>query len=201
MATKNYQKPQTYEKMTDEEKINLYRGLAIILLGLMFFLFFLRWCFINNTEYGVEASCNGWNFICMSFSWNFKSPNSVFGDMASPFNYYAHELTVTLTIMTMIVFYLTLILVALAVLHLKKPNRILALSSLIVSIVYSVTLLGAFIVALIMNASDILPFYCSGNPACSIQSLIIIPFLVSVLIVIINALLLRKLTPKKEEEE
>jgi hypothetical protein len=201
MATKNYKKTNVSEKMTDEEKINLYRGLSIILLGLMFIFFFFGWCYVYNTKYGVEVGCNGWNFICMSFCWNFKSANSAFGDMAVPFYCYAKYYVIVLEILTTIIFYLTLVLVALACINLKKPNRLVTNISMIVSIVYSVVILGAFVTALIMNASDILPFYCSGNPACSIQSMIIFPFLLSILILIVNILLRNKLTPKKVEEE
>lgn len=201
MATKNYKKEKTYEKMTDEEKINLYRGLAVILLGLMFVFFFFGWCYIYNTGYGVEVGCNGWNFICMSFSWNFKSANRAFGDMAVPFYWYAEYFVVILEILTTIVFYLTIVLLILACFNLKKPHRILVKISLILSIVYAVTFLGAFITALAMNGSDILPSYCSGNPKCSVQSLIIFPFLLSVLIIVVNALLLKKLSPKEVEEQ
>ena len=201
MASKNYKKSDFTEKMTDEEKINLYRGLIPILLGLMFVFFFFGWCYIYNTKYGVEVGCNGWNFICMSFCWNFKSPNSIFGDMAVPFFHYAKYFVIILEILTTIIFYMTLALVALACFNLKKPRRIITKVSLIVSIVYAVIILAAFVTALCMNASDILPGYCSGNPACSIQSLIIFPFLLAVLIIIVNALLLKKLTPKGVTEE
>ena len=119
----NEKKPQTIKQMTEEDRINLCRGAIIILLGLMFIFFFFGWCYVYNTSYGVEVNCSGWNFICMSFSWNFKSTNTVFGDIAVPFYYYAKYYVIVLEVMTTIIFYLTLILVALAAINLKKNSR------------------------------------------------------------------------------
>lgn len=189
----NDNKKQTIKQTTDEERINLCRGAIAILLGLMFIFFFFGWCYVYNTDYGVEVNCSGWNFICMSFCWNFKSTNKVFGDMAVPFYYYAKYYVIVLEIMTTIIFYLTLVLVALAIINLKKVSRKVTKVFLIVSIVYSAMLLAAFITALTMNGSKILPKYCSGNPACSIQSLIIFPFLLSIVIMIINIYMHTKL--------
>ena len=189
----NDNKKQTIKQTTDEERINLCRGAIIILLGLMFIFFFFGWCYVYNTDYGVEVNCSGWNFICMSFCWNFKSTNKVFGDMAVPFYYYAKYYVIVLEIMTTVIFYLTLALVALAILNLKKVSRKVTSIFMVVSIAYSVVLLAAFVTALTMNGSRILPKYCSGNPACSIQSLIIFPFLLSVAIMIINIYMHTKL--------
>ena len=192
---------QTIKQTTNEEKINLCRGAIIILLGLMFIFFFFGWCYVYNTKYGVEVNCSGWNFICMSFCWNFKSSNKVFGDMAVPFYYYAKYYVIVLEVITTIIFYLTLILVALAAINLKKNSRKITTIFMVVSIIYSVTLLAAFITALTMNGSKILPKYCSGNPACSIQSLIIFPFLLSVAIMIINIYLRAKLNKQEIEQK
>ena len=197
----NNTKNQTIKQTTDEEKINLCRGAIIILLGLMFIFFFFGWCYVYNTQYGVEVNCNGWNFICMSFCWNFKSSNAVFGDIAVPFYYYAKYYVIVLQIITTIIFYLTLILVALAAINLKKNSRKITTVFMVVSIIYSVTLLAAFITALTMNGSRILPKYCSNNPACSIQSLIIFPFLLSVAILLINIYLRSKLLKQEIEQE
>ena len=197
----NNTKNQTIKQTTDEEKINLCRGAIIILLGLMFIFFFFGWCYVYNTQYGVEVNCNGWNFICMSFCWNFKSSNAVFGDIAVPFYYYAKYYVIVLQIITTIIFYLTLILVALAAINLKKNSRKIVTVFMVVSIIYSVTLLAAFVTALTMNGSRILPKYCSNNPACSIQSLIIFPFLLSVAILLINIYLRSKLLKQEIEQE
>ena len=195
----NNTKNQTIKQTTDEEKINLCRGAIIILLGLMFIFFFFGWCYVYNTQYGVEVNCNGWNFICMSFCWNFKSSNAVFGDIAVPFYYYAKYYVIVLQIITTIIFYLTLILVALAAINLKKNSRKIVTVFMVVSIIYSVTLLAAFVTALTMNGSRILPKYCSNNPACSIQSLIIFPFLLSVAILIVNMYLRAKLAKQEAQ--
>ena len=184
----NSQNQKTIKSMTDEEKINLYRGIIAALLGLMFIFFFFGWCYVYNKDYGVEVNCSGWNFICMSFCWNFKSANKVFGDISMPFYYYAKYYTIVLEIMTTVIFYLTLALAALAGINLKKPNRKLTTAFMVVSIIYSVLLLAAFITALTMNGSKILPKYCSNNPKCSVDSLIIFPFLLSIAIMVLNIL-------------
>lgn len=196
----NYQKEKTIKEMTKEEKINLYRGMIVVLLGLMLIFFFFGWCYIYNKDYGVEVGCNGWNFICMSFCWNFKSTEKVFGDMAVPFYYYAKYYVIVLEIMTMIIFYLTIILLILACLNLNKVNRTITTVFMFVSIVYSVALLTAFITALTMNGSKILPKYCGGNPKCSVDSLIIFPFLLSLVILIINIVLRNKLAENEIEQ-
>lgn len=196
----NYQKEKTIKEMTKEEKINLYRGMIVVLLGLMLIFFFFGWCYIYNKDYGVEVGCNGWNFICMSFCWNFKSTEKVFGDMAVPFYYYAKYYVIVLEIMTMIIFYLTIILLILACLNLNKVNRTITTVFMFVSIVYSVALLAAFITALTMNGSKILPKYCGGNPKCSVDSLIIFPFLLSLVILIINIVLRNKLAENEIEQ-
>ena len=196
----NYQKEKTIKEMTKEEKINLYRGMIVVLLGLMLIFFFFGWCYIYNKDYGVEVGCNGWNFICTSFCWNFKSTEKVFGDMAVPFYYYAKYYVIVLEIMTMIIFYLTIILLILACLNLNKVNRTITTVFMFVSIVYSVALLAAFITALTMNGSKILPKYCGGNPKCSVDSLIIFPFLLSLVILIINIVLRNKLAENEIEQ-
>ena len=195
----NVQK-QTVKQTPLEEKINLCRGGIIILLGLMFIFFFFGWCYVYNKDYGVEVNCNGWNFICMSFVWDFESPNKVFGDIAMPFYYYAQAYVIVLQIMTTVIFYLTLALVALAVLNLKKVSRKVTTIFMIITFIYSAVLLAAFVTALTMNGSRILPKYCSNNPACSIQSLIIVPFLLSVGILIINLYLRAKLKEQEIEQ-
>lgn len=197
MANKN-QKQQTIKEMTNEEKINLYRGMILVLLGLMLIFFFFGWCYVYNKDYGVEVNCNGWNFICMSFCWDFKSPNKAFGDMAVPFFHYAKYYVIVLEVMTTIIFYLTLALIVLACLNLKKTRRIITTIFMFISIVYSVALLAAFITALTMNGSKILPGYCSGNPKCSVDSLIIFPFLLSIVIMIINIVLRKNLSNEEE---
>ena len=197
MVNDSLKKPQSVE-LTDEDKINLYRGLIPILLGLMLIFFFFGWCYVYNKDYGVEVNCNGWNFICMSFCWKFSSSNKVFGDIAVPFYYYAKYYTIVLTVMTTIIFYLTLILITLALINLKKPKRIITTIFMAISILYSVVFLAAFITALTMNGSRILPKYCNKNPACSIQSLIIFPFLLSIVIMVVNILLRVKLASNKE---
>ena len=195
------QKTKNVKEMGEEEKINLYRGMIAILLGLMLVFFFFGWCYIYNKDYGVEVNCSGWNFICMSFSWNFKSPNQAFGDIAVPFFHYAKYYVIVLEIMTTVIFYLTLILIALACFNLKKVSRLITTIFMVISFIYSITLLAAFITALTMNGSRILPEYCSSNPACSVDSLIIFPFLLSVIILILNIVLRRKLKNQEIEQQ
>ena len=121
----------------------------------------------------------------------------VFGDMAVPFYYYAQYHVIILEIMTTVIFYLTIVLIALAAFNLKKANRKITSVFMVVSIIYSAFLLAAFITALTMNGSQILPKFCSNNPKCSVDSLIIFPFLLSIVILITNIVLKKNL----EEQE
>ena len=191
MATNSKKAPK--KQMTPEETISSLASSSVILLAVLLLTFFFGWCYIFNTEVGVEIGANGWNFICMSFCWNFKSSAPIFGGIAVPFYYYAKYQTIILQILTTVMFYITLTLVGLSILNIKKHSIGLTKIIVALSVFNSLLLLGCFIVALTMNNSRILPKYCSGNPDCSIHSLAIFPFLVSIVILISNGMLLYKL--------
>lgn len=194
----NNKKQSLDTELTDEDKINVLRAGSLFFLGVLLLFFFFGWCYIRNTKEGVEVGMNGWNFICLSFTWKFSSANkAMFGDVAVPFYYYAQAFIVILTIMAMIIFYVTIALVVLAIFNLAKRSVKITTTMIVLSIVNSVTLLASFVTALAMNASDILPIFCSGNPACSIRSLIILPFLVSALVLVLNIFLRKKLLEKE----
>ena len=195
--TNNSKNQKAKKVMTIEEKISSLASSSLILLGVLLLSFFFGWCYIFNTDVGVEVGCNGWNFVCMSFSWHFKSTAAVFGNIAVPFYYYAKIYTIILTILTMSSFYLILIMGGLSALNIKKLNNSLTKIILWLSILNALVLLGCFIVALMMNGSRILPKYCSGNPKCSIQSLAIFPFIISLVIVVSNGMLLYNLSNKE----
>ena len=186
------------QQLTKEDKINLFRVGTVFFLGVLLLFFFFGWCYIRNTKYGVEAGMNGWNFICLSFCWAFKSTNTtMLGDVAMPFYYYAQVFIVILTVLACIIFWVTVASIVISIMNLAKRSVIKTTIVLVLSLINSVTLLTAFVVALIMNASDIIPIYCSGNPACSIRSLTILPFLISALILVLNIFLRKKLLEKE----
>lgn len=196
MANSN-SKNQVKKVMTEDEIISSLRVSTLFLTALLFVSFFFGFCYVFNTDYGVEVGVNGWNLICMSFYWNFKSSAVVFGDIAVPFYVYAKYYTIILTVFMTIVFYFNFIIFILSLINIKKQKYLLSKISMILSIFTTILLLGCFIVALTMNGSRILPKYCSGNPACSIHSLAIFPFFISLINMIASAVLLYKLHEKE----
>ena len=193
----NKTKNQIKKVMTEEEMISSLRVSTLVLTAILFLSFFFGFCYIFNTDYGVEVGVNGWNLICMSFCWNFKSSALVFGDIAVPFYVYAKYYTIILTISMTVVFYCTLAVFILSIINIKKQKYSFSKIVLVLTIFSTIFLLLCFIVALTMNNSRILPKYCSGNPACSIHSLAIFPFFISLINMISSAVLLYKLHEKE----
>lgn len=154
-------------------------GSFLIFIGLILCMFFMV-CFVNNTEYGIEVSANGFNLAFATISGKFKSLDDIFGNVAIPFYYYAKVETIICGILSLITLFSLVAFVVLSYLNIKKPTEKMAKINMIGSFVIAGLFLTTFVVALVMNASDILPIYCSGNKKCSIGSLSIIPAAVGV---------------------
>lgn len=94
----------------------------------------------------------------------------MFGDIAVPFYYYAETGTVLTGILSLVLVIAALALAVLsAVIFLRRKYDLLPLL-LFAAGVTVLLLVGNLISSLALNGSQILPVYCSGNPACSIRS-------------------------------
>ena len=155
--------------------------LSVFLLSILLLaLFFCDLSYIHNTDVGREVSVSVWSYALATVSGSFSSPAAVFGDIAVPFYYYAETGTVLTGILSLVLVIAALALAVLsAVVFLKRKYDLLPL--LLFSAGVTVLLLvGSLISSLALNGSQILPVYCSGNPACSIRSDAYFPLLAAI---------------------
>ena len=158
---------------------------VLLLSALMLALCFCDLAYIYNLDVGREVGVSVWSFALATISGSFSSPQEVFGDIAVPFYYYAETGTILTGILALLTILSGLALTALAaVLLLKKKYDFLPLL-LFAAAVTAVMLLGGIVAALTLNGSQILPIYCSGNPACSIRTDGWLPFLAALAALIV----------------
>lgn len=145
--------------------------LSVFLLSILLLaLFFCDLSYIHNTDVGREVSVSFWSYALATVSGSFSSPAAVFGDIAVPFYYYAETGTVLTGILSLVLVIAALALAVLsAVVFLRRKYDLLPLL-LFAAGVTVLLLVGSLISSLALNSSQILPVYCSGNPACSIRS-------------------------------
>ena len=145
--------------------------LSVFLLSILLLaLFFCDLSYIHNTNVGREVSVSVWSYALATISGSFSSPAAVFGDIAVPFYYYAETGTVLTGILSLVLVIAALALAVLsAVVFLRRKYDLLPLL-LFAAGVTVLLLVGSLISSLALNSSQILPVYCSGNPACSIRS-------------------------------
>ena len=145
--------------------------LSVFLLSILLLaLFFCDLSYIHNTDVGREVSVSVWSYALATVSGSFSSPAAVFGDIAVPFYYYAETGTVLTGILSLVLVIAALALAVLsAVVFLRRKYDLLPLL-LFAAGVTVLMLVGSLISSLALNSSQILPIYCSGNPACSIRS-------------------------------
>ena len=145
--------------------------LSVFLLSILLLaLFFCDLSYIHNTDVGREVSVSVWSYSLATVSGSFSSPAAVFGDIAVPFYYYAETGTVLTGILSLVLVIAALALAVLsAVVFLRRKYDLLPLL-LFAAGVTVLLLVGSLISSLALNSSQILPVYCSGNPACSIRS-------------------------------
>ena len=145
--------------------------LSVFLLSILLLaLFFCDLSYIHNTDVGREVSVSVWSYALATVSGSFSSPAAVFGDIAVPFYYYAETGTVLTGILSLVLVIAALALAVLsAVVFLRRKYDLLPLL-LFAAGVTVLLLVGSLIPSLALNSSQILPVYCSGNPACSIRS-------------------------------
>lgn len=189
---KNYVKT-TNEKLNSGDRYVL----KCIFSAVFYLMFFFSFVYIWNTSFGTEAQVNGFNIVFCTLGNASRKTGLLYGDMAVPFYYYAKIYMIVLGIMVTTGFFLGLIQLLLSILGIKIKKPVIDKISLVVDILLVVVMLASFITALAVNGSRVLPIYCSNNPKCSIQSLAIFPFFVSVGQLITTAVTIYK---RKDEE-
>lgn len=145
--------------------------LSVFLLSILLLaLFFCDLSYIHNTDVGREVSVSVWSYALATVSGSFSSPAAVFGDIAVPFYYYAETDTVLTGILSLVLVVAALALTVLSAVVLFRRKYDLLPLLIFAAGVTVLLLVGSLISSLSLNSSQILPIYCSGNPACSIRS-------------------------------
>lgn len=174
-----------YEKAC--RKLNVFNGGGLLLSVLALLLFFVDWAQIFNTGIpGTEVSFSGFNVLIASVS-GYTKTGKAYGDVAIPFYYYAEKYIERLGALTWLALILLIAIVSLQIIALATKKPVMNYITTVIGLLLFVVLTIAFVVALGMNDSQILPIYCSGNPACSIRSYAIIPAIAALLICINHA--------------
>ena len=185
-------------------KDNDYSGFTVtslLIVVALLFCFFFGFIYIFNFDIGeAEIGMNGWNFICLGFCFKYKSVETgLFGNVYS-FYYHEPAFIVALTIMTMVVFYLTLASLILVFYNVKKNSTKLTCAITIISFADALMLLAVFVVGLLLNVTALTRGEFCDNPACSTGSLAIIPAVVAFGNGLLNHFFRNKLLEDKEQE-
>ena len=163
------------------KKLLPFSPIAIGVIVFTLLLFFVPWTNIYNTDiYGSEVSVSGWSYLIASITGHYASVSSVYGDLAVPFYYYAESYVVSLGTWTLLAGIALILSLAVQIVATARKSPVLHIPSAVLSILAAVFLIIAFASALSMKNSDILPIFCSGNPACSIRSSAIAPALFAI---------------------
>ena len=169
-------------------------SLVAIGIGILFLITYLfNFAYIHNTgmnngKGGSEVWFSGFNAFFAAISGGYESSAKIFGDISVPFYYYAKTYVPAICVTTMIALFFVVANIVLSIVSAAVKKPIFNLISTGLWFVATVLVFVAFITALSMKNSQILPIYCSGNPACSIRSLAIIPALVSLCGTVISAI-------------
>ena len=132
--------------------------------------FFFDWAQVYNTDYGVEVHVSGFSFALAALTGGYSSTAAAYGDIAVPFYYYAESYCAALGALSLTAVIVSLLCIALPVVRLATGSRRLYAADIALPAAALGLLVACFAVGIAMNGSQILPVYCSGNPACSIRS-------------------------------
>ena len=139
-------------------------------------MFFVTWADIYNTDIaGAEVSFSGFNCLLAALTGGYSSAQALYGDIAVPFFYYAESYVRSLGVLTAVSMGLLLAALVCQIVAWAKKLWPAMLAGAVLNAAAMATLAACWITARSMNGSDILPIYCSGNPACSIRSYAVVP--------------------------
>lgn len=131
---------------------------------------FAPFSYIYNSDVAAkEAVVSGIGYAVSFITREFQSTASIYAQLAVPFYYYAKSWVLTLALVS----FITLLAGVLSILFnfiiiVLKKYKLLTIGA-ILNIVSAVTSIVCYVITKSMSKSDILPTYCSGNPACSIS--------------------------------
>ncbi|MCH5159448.1 MAG: hypothetical protein J1F66_01190 [Clostridiales bacterium] len=172
-------KQQQYEAAT--KNLSLFSFIALGISVLLLFLLFVSFADVYNTTagVGVEVKVSGWSFAIAALTDTYSSADSVYGNLAVPFYYYAGEWCETLAIFALFSVLIMVLNIVVQIFAAVKKIYVLNAVSAILSVIAAILLIVCFVEGLAMKNGEILTTYCSNNPACSIRSFAIIPAIVA----------------------
>ena len=160
--------------------LSVYPLLTALISVIVLITFSMEWASVYNVDLGGnEVEFSGFNLILAVFTDGYSKMDSSLGDIAVPFYYYAKQYCEELGVTTVIALAFAVITVIFAVIVAIKRAHKLNVAVAGCSVITAILLIICYAIALSMSGSDILPKYCSGNPACSISSAIIIPAIIA----------------------
>lgn len=165
-------KEQAYR--VELKRINAFPFIGLGLLAAALLLFFARWLAIFNSDIpGIEIGVNGFSAAICALTGNYTLPDGIYGMMAA-FYYWAPEpcqpfATAALLSLCSLIVGLVIYLIA----GLKKAHALDAAGACF-SVISAICAIVSFAYARSMEP-DMIAGYCSGNPACSLQSNALLP--------------------------
>lgn len=190
---------ETKKRMKDKEKaleelslsLNKFNILLIVIILLTLLSFIFSWATIYNTDIkGSEVSISGLNVLYCSLTKNFTGTDSLSGDMAVPFFYYAETYCKSLASTTSIAFWFLMLSLLISIIIVITKKQSIHIVSIICNVIVIVLLVVCYTKGIAMNNSKIIPIYCKGNPACSIKSYAIFPAIILMIDIVISGFVL-----------
>ena len=172
----NQQKVKQQQYQAATKYLFIFPIIAAVLTLLALLPFFANFAEVYNSQLDnpIEVAVRGWSFFVAGLTGDYSSPDAVYGDLAMPFYYYAQEWCETIAIVSIFAVVFIVLSVAVQAIAAIKKMHGLNLVSAILGLISAVLMIVCYAKGVGMANSDILPIYCSGNPACSIKSYAII---------------------------
>ncbi len=170
------EKERKYKQAIKRHRLFPAIGLAVTVMVILLFL--VDFGAVYNSDMGKnEVKISGYNCVVAGICGNYDGTEKSIGDMAVPFNYYAHDYVKPMSIITAFAFFVVLLVAVLQIAMTATNRHGLAIPTAALSLVAAGLLIAAFAIGTSIRSSRILPVYCGGNPVCSIHSHAIFPAL------------------------
>lgn len=175
---------------------------ALLFAAVLLLCMLTNWAAVYNVDIdGNEARITGYHCVASGLSGNYTVPNtSSYGDMAVPFYMYAQSCVLTLCKLSIAVMFVVIAHILFGIFTVIARKKLFFVLSAVFSLAEAALFIACYATAQGMNDSQIVPIWCSGNPACSIQSNAIIPAVLAILSLAIPVFVLIKFRNKKSEK-
>ena len=154
---------------------------SAILQAVALLLFFVPFICIYNTDIpGIEIKVGGFSGALCALTGQFTNVGAVFGNM-DIFNHFAPTHCKAAAICAAAAAVLLLASLVMCVLLSLGKAPALHTPAAAIQMLAGIALIVGFAFALAMSKTQLLPEYCSGNPACSVRSFAILPAILALI--------------------